>query len=162
MGIYDRDYYRKSGPRYLDALGLSGTACKWLIAINAVVFVLQLATRSRVVVYGHIINEIGPFTDFFVLNPQAVFSGQIWRLLTYAFLHDPYSWQHIVFNMLFLWWFGSDVETIYGTKEFLAFYLVSALLGGLAFLGWSFAQHQVALCLGASGAVTAVMVLCAC
>jgi hypothetical protein len=63
--------------------------------------------------------------------------------------------------MLFLWWFGNDLEQIYGPREFLAFYLVSALLGGVAFLGQNLIFGQDFKCLGASGAVTAVLVLCA-
>jgi len=155
MGIYDREYYRRTGPRYLDALGISGTACKWLIGINVVVFVLQFLTRTREFPQGLA-------ADFLGLKPENVLHGELWRLLTYAFLHDTSTWQHIVFNMLFLWWFGSDVEVIYGTKEFLTFYLLSALLGGLAYEAWSVAEQRNTLCLGASGAVTAVMVLCAC
>jgi membrane associated rhomboid family serine protease len=155
MGIYDREYYRKTGPRYLDALGRTGTACKWLIGINIVVYVLQFASRSAQ-------HPSGLVTDLLILSPQQVLNGEVWRLLTYAFLHDTRTWQHIVFNMLFLWWFGTDVETIYGTKEFLAFYLVSALLGGIGFIALSIADHPNVSCLGASGAVTAVMVVCAC
>ena len=49
------------------------------------------------------------------------------RLLSYAFLHDPGDIFHILFNMLFLWWFGSDVEDLYGPREFLSFYLTAAL-----------------------------------
>jgi membrane associated rhomboid family serine protease len=155
MGIYDREYYRRTGPRYLDALASTGSACKWLIGINIVVFVLQFASRSPE-------HPTGFVTDLLILNPKDVLHGEVWRLLTYAFLHDTRTWQHIVFNMLFLWWFGSDVEAIYGTKEFLSFYLVSALLGGLGFQAWSIGENSFASCLGASGAVTAVMVVCAC
>jgi membrane associated rhomboid family serine protease len=91
-----------------------------------------------------------------------VLQGQVWRLLTYSFLHSPDSLWHILINMLFLWWFGTDVESHYGPREFLVFYLLSALLGGVAFvlaqmIGWG----GLAPCVGASGAVTAVMVLCA-
>jgi hypothetical protein len=67
--------------------------------------------------------------------------------------------------MLFLWWFGTDVEDIYGPREFLAFYLTAALLGGLVFVAWPLAgtvRGVAAPCLGASGAVMAVMVVCAC
>jgi membrane associated rhomboid family serine protease len=156
MGIYDRDYYRRQGPSYLDSLGISGKACKWLIIGNIIVYVLQIITVGK-----H--HQLGAFTDFLILDTERVLHGELWRLLTYAFLHEPPPvWQHIVFNLLFLWWFGSDVEAIYGTREFLYFYLTAAFLGGCAFEGWSLATHQRALCLGASGAVTAVMVLCAC
>jgi membrane associated rhomboid family serine protease len=155
MGIYDREYYRKTGPRYLDALANTGTACKWLIGINIVVFILQFASRPAP-------HQSGFVTDLLILFPDAVRNGEIWRLLSYAFLHDTRTWQHIVFNMLFLWWFGSDVEAVYGTKEFLTFYLISALLGGIGYTVWSIAEHSNVPCLGASGAVTAVMVVCAC
>jgi membrane associated rhomboid family serine protease len=102
------------------------------------------------------------------LDVSKVLHGEVWRLLTYAFLHSTSSWAHIVFNMLFLYWFGRDVEDLYGPREFLAFYLVSALLGGVAFvladLAGLHGKHLPGLsatCLGASGAVTAVLVLCA-
>jgi membrane associated rhomboid family serine protease len=149
MGIYDREYIRRDGPRFLGSLGGHGQVCKWLILINVVVFVLQII-------------DGGPVTDWLMLDVSAVLRGQVWRLLTYAFLHDPgYVW-HIVFNMLFLWWFGRDLEDLYGPREFLAFYLVSALLGGIAFtLAYNLPPHA-RYCLGASGAVTAVLVLCAC
>ena len=64
--------------------------------------------------------------------------------------------------MLFLWWFGSDVEQLYGRKEFLAIYLLSAFCGGAAFEIWSLAQNPTSVptsyCLGASGAVTMLLV----
>jgi hypothetical protein len=52
------------------------------------------------------------------------------------------------------------VELRYGTREFLAFYLIAAVLGGVAFTLASLAGVQPGtFCLGASGAVTAVLVL---
>jgi membrane associated rhomboid family serine protease len=157
MGIYDRDYYRREGPSFLDR----GQVCKWLIGINVVCFVIQIMTLSRGL-FGQP-PGMGAFTESLILDVDQVLHGQVWRLLTYAFLHDPSVPWHILFNMLFLWWFGSDVEDIYGPREFLAVYLLSAVLGGVAFVltsvaGWPGAGAQV---LGASGAVTAVMVLCA-
>jgi membrane associated rhomboid family serine protease len=154
MGIYDREYYRREGPGFLGSFSARGQVCKWLIGINVVCFIIQLITLRG----G---EELVPFTSLLWLNGEAVVHGQIWRLLTYAFIHAPGMWEHIVFNMLFLWWFGSDVEDIYGPREFLAIYLLSAVLGGLAFvLAWA-AGVGGQFCLGASGAVTAVMVLCA-
>jgi membrane associated rhomboid family serine protease len=149
MGIYDRDYYRE-GPSYLESLIPSGLVCKWLIAINIGVFIAQLATHGD-----------GWVTSTFILDTNAVWSGQVWRLLTYAFLHSPDSWMHILFNMLFLWWFGSDLEIMYGPREFFAFYLCSAFFGGVAYEVWAVATGQPSFCLGASGAVTALLILCA-
>jgi membrane associated rhomboid family serine protease len=158
MGIYDRDYYRREGPGILGAFARTGQVCKWLLVSNILIFILQVLSRSR----G---DEV---TNWLILDSSRVFSGEVWRLLTYAFLHDPGNIWHIVFNMLFLWWFGSELEGIYGPKEFLTFYLVAAVLGGIAFTAYAGVRSYEALgsftadpryCLGASGAVVAVMVL---
>jgi membrane associated rhomboid family serine protease len=173
MGIYDREYYRREGPRYLDALIPSGQVCKWLIAINIGVFVLQLVTKPsleefanqgvqitrRIEAQAPPVSPYGRLTDALELDTAKVAQGQVWRLLTYSFLHSPATWMHIFFNMLFLWWFGSEVESLYGSKEFLAFYLVSAVVGGLAFQAQALIQGAPLLSIGASGAVTAVLVL---
>jgi membrane associated rhomboid family serine protease len=174
MGIYDREYYRKEGPSYLGSLIPSGLVCKWLIGINIVVFVAQLTTREPHVDPRAILENVqypqelferlrksylGPVTNSLVLDTAKVAEGQVWRLLTYAFLHSPDVFLHIVFNMLFLWWFGSELETMYGSREFLSFYLVAAVFGGLAFQLQALVQGHPMLSLGASGAVTAIMVL---
>jgi len=156
MGIYDREYYRREGPSFLDSFTLRGQVCKWLVILNAFIFVVQMITLPAAPRPG---GELGPFTHALWLDIDAVRNGQVWRLLTYAFLHDPTIWQHIVFNMLFLWMFGSDLEEMYGPREFLAFYLVSALVGGVVFQLYGMAQGRDMVCLGASGAVTAVLVL---
>jgi membrane associated rhomboid family serine protease len=154
MGIYDRDYYRSEGPSFLGSFAERGTICKWLIGINVLAFVVQLLTVNRAL-------GADPFTNALLLDAPAVLQGEIWRLLTYAFLHDTGSgapW-HILWNMLFLWWFGKEVEDLYGPREFLAFYLTSAVLAGLAFVGANQMHLNGAYCLGASGAVTAVLLL---
>ncbi|HEV3261393.1 MAG TPA: rhomboid family intramembrane serine protease [Gemmataceae bacterium] len=170
MGIYDREYYRREGPSILGSFTEGGRICKWLIGINIAVFVLQLITHTPAhYVYDEDNNPVAvapgssPVTDTLDLQTdEVVRRGQVWRVLTYAFLHDPNTqgipW-HIVLNMLFLWWFGRDVEDLYGPREFLAIYLVSALVGGLFFVLTHLGSNQA--CLGASGAVVAVMVLCA-
>jgi membrane associated rhomboid family serine protease len=154
MGIYDRDYVRRGGPSFLGSFVERGQVCRWLVGINVAVFIVQILTLGR----G---DQLGWFTDAFLLSKDQVLQGQVWRLITYAFLHDPLTIWHILLNMLFLWWFGSDVEDLYGPREFLFFYLAAAFTGGLAFflssLGWQAADK----CLGASGAVNAVLVLCA-
>lgn len=156
MGIYDRDYYRRDGSGFM-VFANRGAVCKWLIAINVGMFLLQIVTMRG----GAAPGDPGFFTSAFALERSLVLEGQVWRLLTYAFLHDPSSLWHILFNMLFLWWFGSDMEDLLGPREFLAFYLVAALVGGLAFMFAGLVGAQDGICIGASGAVTSVLVLCA-
>jgi membrane associated rhomboid family serine protease len=171
MGIYDRDYYRREGPSFLDAISRTGQVCKWLLLVNAGIFILQVITlpRGDELFMGK--EALGPITGWLELDTAKVFSGEVWRLLSYAFLHHPHHIFHIVFNMLFLWWLGSEMEGIYGSREFLTFYLVAAVLGGVAFQAYAGIESYRAVgsvtaipryCLGASGAVTAVMVLFAC
>src|SRR5258707_2286603 len=116
MGIQDRDYYRNEGPSIFDSLMPRGVACRWLIGINIVVFVLQVAAQvaampqgnERLLHQGHL--PAGVVTDWLILDVYKVLDGQVWRLLTYAFLHSTDGFfLHIIFNMLFLCWFGSDV-----------------------------------------------------
>jgi len=150
MGIYDRDYVRREGYTFLGSFSERGRVCKWLIGINVAAFIVQALTRSS-----------GAFTAALDLDVAHVLHGQVWRLLTYAFLHDPNAILPIVFNMLFLWWLGNDIEELYGPREFLTFYLCASLAAGLLFLFTSLAwMPQAAPCLGAFGGVAAVLTLC--
>jgi membrane associated rhomboid family serine protease len=167
MGIYDRDYYRREGPSFLGSLIERGTICKWLVGINVVAFVVQMLTRVQAPVIGEfgipmMSSKPGPFTDALVLDVDGVLGGEVWRLLTYAFLHDTSNVWHILFNMLFLWWFGSDVEDLYGPREFLTFYLTAAVVSGVSFVLAALVGLNGKVALGASGAVTAVLLVCAC
>jgi membrane associated rhomboid family serine protease len=153
MGFYDRDYMRSQGS---GGPGVHGSAVTWLIVLNVGAFFLEFFHTGP--------RSAGFMLEWFTLDSQRVLHGEVWRLVSYAFLHDPSVWQHIVFNMLFLWLFGTDIEQIYGTREFLLFYLGAAFLGGVLFTAWSLVLFpgQTLLCIGASGAVTAVMVVYAC
>ncbi|MFN3453606.1 MAG: rhomboid family intramembrane serine protease [Pseudobdellovibrio sp.] len=62
-----------------------------------------------------------------VLTPQMVIEKfYLWQLLTYAFFHaiSPF---HLLFNMLMLWFFGSELERKWGSKFFTWYYLGSAV-----------------------------------
>jgi membrane associated rhomboid family serine protease len=161
MGIYDRDYVRNDKRSVFDTFTSRTQVCITLIIINVVVFLVQLATYPRNPLnqlnWGR--GDLGWFTESLILDVDKVLHGQIWRLLTSAFLHSPENWLHILFNMLFLWWMGAHVEDIYGGKEFLAFYLCAAFLAGLGYMGIQLLEGKSNSALGASGAVTAVMVL---
>ena len=134
MGIYDREYYRRDGPRFLGSLAENGLVCKWLLGIIIVCFLLQILTRTQAGDLGRfgVYNE--PFTDALVLDVGKVLHGQVWRLISYGFLHDTGNIWHIVFNMLFLFWFGRQVEDQLGPREFLAFYLAGIVVAALAYV----------------------------
>ncbi|RMG36442.1 MAG: rhomboid family intramembrane serine protease [Planctomycetota bacterium] len=160
MGIYDRDYTRKDTglpweeDRYAAPSGSPWTVTAQLIVVSVVAFLLQSLFVRRTLQGSVSLLEL-----WFALSPQSLAAGQVWRLVTYAFLHDRYSLFHIIFNMLCLWWFGKSVESIYGRREFLLFYLASAAFAGLSYcLVQAFAGSAVPV-VGASGAVMATLML---
>ncbi|VTS04318.1 rhomboid family intramembrane serine protease [Tuwongella immobilis] len=159
MGIYDREYYRSdSGDRAnWDGSHRGGRA---LIIITVVSFLAQILTLERP--EGMQLVMQGWFTELFWMNPERVVdSFQIWRMVSYAFLHDITSIMHIVMNMLILWWCGFRLEDRFGTREFVALYLVAAFVGAVgqlvsAALGFSAWETPV---IGASGATYALLVI---
>jgi membrane associated rhomboid family serine protease len=74
-------------------------------------------------------------------------------LITSQFLHA--DWLHLIFNMLFLWVFGNNIEDRLGRVRFLPFYLLAGVLAGLS---QAFADPGSAVPLiGASGAIAGVL-----
>lgn len=61
---------------------------------------------------------------------EVVASGQVWRLLSPAFLH--FSWMHLIFNMLWLWYFGRQVEVLHGSPRMLMLLLIAGIGANLA------------------------------
>jgi len=160
MGIYSRDYLREDHGERRGAWG-GFDPIKWLIIINAVVFVLQVVWQQRIgeTPSGQPIYE--PVLDrWFALDATALFGGQLWRLLTYEFLHDVGSIWHLVFNMYFLYLAGRKVEQHYGPREFLFFYLTAGVISGVFSALWyqQFGQPGWSA-VGASGAVAAVFIV---
>lgn len=94
------------------------------------------------------------------LIPVFVHTGFIWQFATYMFVHS--SLTHLFFNMYALLVFGSLAEESLGSKEFLLYYFLTGILGGvanyIAVLIWGGANIVV---MGASGAIYALLFLIA-
>jgi membrane associated rhomboid family serine protease len=58
--------------------------------------------------------------------------GQVWRLITFQFLHLNLS--HLLLNMMGLWFVGGLVEQYLGRRRYAVFYLTSGVFGALAYL----------------------------
>ena len=94
------------------------------------------------------------------LVPQAVLEQfQVWRLVTYLFVHDPANYAHILFNMLSLWMFGVDLEHRWGTRGFARYYAVTGIGAGIGTVLISMLPFDVTrgiygvTTIGASGAI---------
>ncbi len=130
--------------------GPLSTALKGLIGATVGIFLLQVVAEWT----GW------NLTWTFSLRPVEVLERfQLWRVATYMFLHDPRNLFHLLFNMLALWMFGTELERIWGTRYFLKFYFVTGIGAGVltalfSLLPFDFAAHVYGSYIyGASGAI---------
>ncbi|MDR3312757.1 MAG: rhomboid family intramembrane serine protease [Spirochaetaceae bacterium] len=110
----------------------------------------------NVAVYGFT-TTVPQWTVFLALNPVYCIRGRLyWQVFTYMFVHG--SLQHLLFNMLGLFFFGTHVERSIGSREFLLFYLLSGILCGILSLGiYVFLGTPRVFLVGASGAIYALL-----
>lgn len=131
MGIHDRDYVNSSrgmgssnnggGGQHIFARAPGWSVTTWIIVINVAIHLLAITIVPQLYGLGH-------------LSVQTAFGRlEVWRLITFQFLHDPSSLMHVLFNMFGMWVFGPMVEQYLGRKKYLAFYLMCGLAGGLLF-----------------------------
>ncbi len=182
MGYENRDYARN------DFGGWSGSGSgsfrdwpvwKKIVAVNVAVFLLQIfftrpGTLEDFVSSDHereqleLAIEEGYYEEFpavslvqewFKLDSTKVLHGQIWRLVTCGFCHARQDIFHILFNMLFLFWFGSRLEDRYGSREFAAFYFFALLASSFAYIALDLYTATMVPAIGASGAVWGVVAL---
>jgi len=112
-----------------------------LIVVNAWVFFLELGGGDR-------------FVNRWSAIPVRITHGHAAiTLLTSMFMHA--SWMHIIGNMIFLWAFGPAMEDVMGHFSYLVFYLAGGLIAMMAQVMGD--PGSTIPCLGASGAIAAVM-----
>lgn len=116
-------------------------AVKVLLIINIAIFLLQNILKIPWI--------------YLALQPSWVIGrGMIWQLITYMFLHG--NWFHLLINMYVLWSFGSAVEAVWGSKQFLVFYFFCGIGAAIISL---LAYNSVIV--GASGAILGLLIACA-
>jgi membrane associated rhomboid family serine protease len=101
---------------------------KRLIIANVSIWVLL------VLILQSMILKSSAVFDLFALIPSRVLTDfWLWQLFTYMFLHG-HGVFHVLFNMLVLWWFGSELEGRWGGRFFLTYYLVCGFGAGVIYL----------------------------
>jgi len=162
MGLYDRDYTQADFQsqqghfRYAPQMRMSfpklTPVVKWLLIINIGVFLAAITIRP-----------LGIFIyEWFELDPRWPRALQLWRLISYQFLHDPGFVWHIFFNMLGLFFLGPTLERHWGSKRFLPFYLGCGGAGALFYLLLVAVKFLPAgPMVGASGSILGMLAACA-
>jgi membrane associated rhomboid family serine protease len=147
MGIYSRDYLRRDD-------GLRGKIVLYIIGLTIAAYVVQGVVLGR--------GEIDLAQILGVVPEKIVRRGWLWQLVTHALLHQPTGITHLAFNMLFLYWLGTDVADIYGVRRFLFLYLGGAVSCALAYTAVAYGIGKTDVpAIGASGAIMAVSVVAA-
>ena len=147
------NYYRRSVSSRPSPFGGAFTpGVKMLLIVNIVIFFLQRFTG---------LDEW--IKQYFALNYHQVLNGsRYWQVFTYMFLHG--SFLHIFFNLLFLFFFGAELEREWGKKRFLKYYFFTGIGAGFFILlvDWVsifyFNQNIAPTTLGASGAILGILV----
>ncbi|MEO0234734.1 MAG: rhomboid family intramembrane serine protease [candidate division WOR-3 bacterium] len=112
-----------------------------LIFINVLIFIAQ---------------QIFPdfFIYYFSLIPLFITKKFfLWQFFTHMFLHGNFF--HLFFNMFALFIFGVNLESIWGSKKFISYYVVSGLGGGL--LHYIINPSSPIPSIGASGAIYGIL-----
>jgi membrane associated rhomboid family serine protease len=153
VGMRCPDCSRQSTPvRTMRNIYAEPTATFVLIGINVVLWLGELLSGG---------NTSSVYIDLATLGSGTlntgeqigVAYGEVWRLVTGAFLHDPGNPLHIFFNMYILYWLGTMLEPVLGHLRFVSLYFASLLAGSFGAL--IAAPHQFTV--GASGAVFGLM-----
>ncbi len=149
---------------FKNAFNRTNSSHTQLIIINVAVFLTLgvLYVFSRILGFEAFFNlihdqfSIPPKFSDFILRP--------WTIITYAFNHSIPDILHILFNMLFLYWFGKLFIEYLGSDKLIALYVLGALAAGVCYLlvfntiPFFKSQANFPGMVGASGAVYAVMV----
>ena len=136
MARYGSSYAYQFGP------GPVSPAVKVLLITNVVTWLINMLVPAMTLKLG--------------LSPKDVFTGfAIWQPFTYMFLHDTSGFGHILFNMLALWMFGTELERTWGTRFFTKFYLVTGVGAAATTLLLALVSPAIyySLTVGASGAI---------
>lgn len=133
-----------------------------LLAINLIAFFVLLIARVLLTLGGY--GEVYKEGMEWIMMPASVstLATQPWAPFTYMFLHEGLF--HILFNLLFLYYFGLLVHQYIGSRRLANLYLLGGLFGaGFYVLVYNLAPYFMdrvdsSMMLGASAGVFAVVV----
>jgi membrane associated rhomboid family serine protease len=129
-----------------------------LIYINIGAFILAILIGSFSKLGGSESTFIG---EWFALSSSLdIFITRPWTLVTYGFLHGGFL--HILFNCLFLFFFGRMFLDYFSPKQLLNFYILGTVFGGIMFMlaynVFPLFENTIGTVVGASAAVSAIVI----
>lgn len=139
-----------------------GTILTRLIYINIGVFLAFRFLQLFMLLSGFSPDTVQPWLAFFSIPAEPVrLLTHPWTPLTYMFLH--FDFLHLLFNVLYLYWFGRLFLQIIGPGPFLKTYIIGGLSGALMyFLAFNFlpafySSFNSSILMGASASAMAIL-----
>ena len=133
-----------------------------IILINIIVFVSMSMIEVFFTLSGLGAISSGILNKLMLPADLKKFILQPWSLITYFFLHM--NFMHILWNMLFLYWFGKIVNDNIGNNAVISLYVLGGIIGGLFYMALyniiPFYSDRISdsLMLGASAGVFSIVV----
>lgn len=135
-------------------MGAFPPVIKFLLASNVVVFIIQSLFLQGMTFGGIPVDVV--VMENFALWPAGSGSFYPWQLVSYQFMHGGIS--HLLFNMLALWMFGVELEYIWGSRKFAAYYILSGIAAGVVHLVVTpLLGGGLAPTIGASGSIMGIL-----
>ncbi len=187
MGSSNRDYMQEDDETRGPSWAHDVPTTKWLLIVSVATFFLQtLLTHDFVipdqggpqrvasvslihldesrplvtpVAFRGMMPQVSYVEEWFSLEANKVLHGQVWRLVTFVFCHHRFNPLGLVFNMIGLWFLGSCLERMYGSREILWFYLTSAAVCGVIFTAFGLKMDLPDPLMGAGPCVMALLTL---
>ena len=98
----------------------------WMGRYPVDVTTMLVGLHVAVAIFTAILYAIGvaPILAYFQFDSAAVWSGQVWRLFTYAFVHAPSALLWFAVEMYMLFVFGREVERFIGRRTYIGLYVI--------------------------------------
>lgn len=146
-GLDERDYVRGNGSNYQKT--------QWITLFNTILIVMNI------VIYL-LSHNTGIFGESDYTLQKGALSwymikkeGDYYRLLTSMFLHSDF--EHLMNNMLVLFFVGDKLERAAGKLKYLAIYFGSGIIAGISSISYNMIKNRMIYSVGASGAIFGVV-----
>ncbi len=115
-----------------------------------IIVIINIAVYFLTMLFPYFGNILG------LIPVYVIVKHAYWQFITYMFVHGGFF--HIFFNMLCLFMFGTQLERVIGSKEFLLLYFSCGIFSGiLSFLVYCVTGSYYVCLVGASGAIYSLM-----
>ena len=104
------------------------------VVIPPITAIMLATVLASFIIAGLLVNFVpaaAVVIGYLPVTTEGVVGGQVWRLFTYALLHDLQDPFHMLFNGLAIYFFGRDLEIRWGTGRYLLFAFLTVVVGGI-------------------------------